>query len=75
MSLELTLRYHLRCDHCGTTLRSSTTYGAAGHTQLLSFPTPLAALHRAIEAHWSVRATAIFCPACTQDLDDHPKDT
>lgn len=74
MALEVQTRFFVRCDHCVATLRTTPYHKDDTATALQFFTSPLAAIHRALEAHWSVRATSIFCPTCSNNLDAHHKE-
>jgi len=74
MPIEINTRFYVRCDNCVACLRATPDHSSGQPNQLLFFTSPLAAIHRALEAHWSVRATSIFCPTCSAKLHAESKE-
>jgi len=74
MAIEVQTQFFVRCDQCGKTLRCTPYDKDDTATALQFFATPLTAIHRALEAHWTLRATAAFCPTCSNNLDAHHKE-
>ncbi len=74
MAIEMKIRYYVRCDDCTACLRPNSPAPAGQDNPVLTFPEPLRAIHRALEQHWSVRATCIYCPTCGRERDSKPKE-
>jgi hypothetical protein len=74
MPIETSIRFHVRCDKCGAPLRPPPYCPGDGPAPVSSFPTSLAAIHRALEAHWIIKANAVFCPICGPITDAETKE-
>ena len=75
MAIESLITFIVRCDRCTVALYAPLYVPQPTDLPATHFPTPLAAIHRAIEQRWTIQATAVHCPTCTATMDAQPKET
>lgn len=74
MPIHVSTRFFVRCDHCVATVRTNPINRPPHTTAIQYFASPLAAIHHALEAHWSLSATSILCPTCSAAVDAERKE-
>jgi len=74
MGIETDLTYYVRCDNCTVRLHAAGYGPPSTPAPTTYFPTPLSAVHRALEQHWTIRPANILCPTCTAVLDAEAND-
>lgn len=75
MSIKLHYTFIVECDNCLATLSTETDPNVHEHTDLLAFPTTVAAINRALKQGWTHLPTAVLCPSCTQTTGPTPTQT
>ena len=73
MAIESLISFIVRCDRCTVALYAPLYVAQPTDLHATQFPTPLAAIHRALEQRWTTRATAVHCPTCTATMDAERK--
>lgn len=74
MSIDLHITYSIRCKECSVPLHAVPYLTSDRPGPITHFPTPVAALHRALEQRWTLLTSRILCPNCTRALDAHVKE-
>ena len=75
MAIESTIAFSVRCDKCTVPLYAAPYGPPPPPGPATHFPTVLAAIHRALQQHWTIGPATVHCPTCSAALDAEAKDT